>query len=280
MYFQEIITTLNKFWQEKGCLIIHGYDIEKGAATLAPMSFFPALNPQPCKIAYVDPCRRPIDSRYGSKESDRYQQYYQYQIIIKPPLEEPQEIFTQSLKVLGFDLSKNKLKFLDDAWVSPVFGAEGMGWEVWLNNSEIAQITYLNKVGGVSCPIVPLEITYGLERLAMELQSVDSFQKIQWNGDLTYGDLFQQAEFEGSIYCLEKANVNRHFTLLELYLQETEFLIHKNLVYPALDYLLKSAHSFNIIDSRQGFIGNQKNQFLEKIRFFAQQIAQKYLSNY
>jgi glycyl-tRNA synthetase alpha chain len=276
MYFQDIITTLNNFWESFGCLILQSYDIEKGAATLSPHSFFRLLDNKSSAIAYVDACRRPNDSRYGIFGTDRYQHYYQYQVLIKPEPSNPQKIFLDSLKTLGINIKEADLVFKDDFWESPVFGAKGKGWEVWLNGSEIAQLTYLDSVGGVPCQVTSLEITYGLERLALYVQKLDNFSSIAWNEKITYGNIYQQSEYEFSIYNLEVADTKIILKLLNIYIQSTEELSNNNLIYPAFDCLLKATHCLNILESRKNL--NNYHAFLQKIRRLSTKIATLYIS--
>lgn len=279
--FKKFISSLNRFWSSKACVILQGYDVEKGAATLGPKTFFNALGPEECRIAYVDPCRRPVDSCFAQKNTERYQRFFQYQILLKPApnRESAQELFFQSLKSIDSSLKDDELKFQPDSWTSPVFGAEGSGWEAWLNGSEIAQLTYFNRMGDVKCRTTPLEITYGLERVFTRLNEIDNFSDIVWSNDVSYGDLFDVAEREHSQYNLKIASMERHAQLIDLYLKECELAISEGLLHPALDFLLKAAHSYNIANNRGGgeeYIGEDT---LSNIRTTAKLLAQSYLED-
>lgn len=250
----QIVDRLDVFWRSQGCEVIHGYDLEEGAATLGPDTFLRALGTQPWRLAYVDPCRRPSDARYGGHGVDRYQRFYQYQVLLKPPPAKPQAeaLVRASLEAVDPDGALGDVVFTDDTWTSPVFGAHGQGWEVWAHDTEIAQVTYLDEMGGVPCELRPLEVTYGLERLAGVLQGVDDFNQLAWGPSLTYGDLHAVAEAQQSAYLLEHASVDRHERLMAIYLDEVEDTIDRGLVFPALDGLLRAAHCFNVVEARKG----------------------------
>jgi glycyl-tRNA synthetase alpha chain len=274
--FQSVITTLHNFWQEQGCLIVQPYDIEKGAATLGHHTFLRSLGSEPWSVAYVEPCRRPTDGRYA-KNTNRYQQYYQYQVLIKPPPNDIKRIFLDSLIALGMNLEEHDIQFIDDNWESPVFGAKGVGWEVWLAEEEIAQLTYLQECGGIACSVVPIEITYGLERLTMLIQGVDTFDKIFWTDKITYGDVHFYGEIEQCIYNFEASNPELLFKLFDLYRGEVKQLIQRKLVIPSLDYILKMAHTFNLLDAREKFSNTERLAYIEEIRNLAKCVAQNYL---
>lgn len=275
--FQSIIGKLHKFWQKQGCLITHPYDIEKGAATLSPYTFLRSLGPEPWSVAYVEPCRRPIDSRYAKDKTDRYQWYYQYQVLIKPAISEPKETFLESLAILGVTKEHHEIEFIDDLCESPVFGAKFRGWEVWLDGAEIAQISYLDQAGGIDCNPIPLEIAYGLERLALKIQDVESFDKIQWNSYISYGELYKQAEFEQSVYNYESSSPNILKSLLTLYIKEVECQLQKELVFPSLDYLLKCAHTLNLLEARQSLSKQELDKLVNEIRDLSTQIGKLYI---
>lgn len=277
MVFEKIVLTLNEFWQKEGCSIGYPYDMEKGAATLSPNTFLRALGSKPFSIAYLEPCRRPIDSRYAKDKTERYQWYYQYQVLIKPTIKNPQEMFLKSLKALGINNSTNKIEFIDDVCESPVFGAKFRGWEVWIDGMEIAQVSYLDEVGGIKCNPLSLEIAYGLERIALKIQKVDSFHDIKWNKNITYGDLFKDSEIEQSTYNLETSSLDILEQLLELYLEEGRRQLEKELVYPSMDYLLKASHTYNLLEARAEFSSDTLQKFLENIKALSNKLGLLYI---
>ncbi|MDS3861908.1 glycine--tRNA ligase subunit alpha [Thermosynechococcaceae cyanobacterium BACA0444] len=276
MNFQAVIGTLHQFWGERGCLIAQAYDIEKGAGTKSPHTFLRALGPEPWAVAYVEPCRRPGDGRYG-ENPNRYQYYYQYQVLIKPSPDTIQEVYLDSLRALGIKPEEHDIRFVEDNWEDAAVGAWGTGWEVWLDGMEVTQFTYFQQCGGLDCRPVSIEITYGLERLTMYLQEVDAIAKIQWNQDLTYGDVHLQGEIEQSTYNFEAANPEMLFTLFNLYQTEAEQLIARKLVLPGLDYVLKCSHTFNLLDARGVISVAERTRYIGKIRHLARQVAQLYL---
>lgn len=275
-HFQNIILELQKFWSDRGCLLAQPYDTEKGAGTMNPHTFLRALGSDPWAVAYVEPCRRPTDGRYG-ENPNRFQHYYQYQVLIKPSPDNIQEIYLDSLRVLGIHPEDHDIRFVEDNWESPTLGAWGVGWEVWLDGMEITQFTYFQQCGGIDCRPVSIEITYGLERLAMYLQNVDSINKIQWNDQITYGDIFLQNEIEQCTYNFEASNPDLLFNLFTLYEQEAEQLISKDLVMPSLDYVLKCSHSFNLLDARGVIAVAERTRYIARIRHLARQVAQLYI---
>ncbi len=216
--FQAVIAKLNEFWADRGCLVAQPYDTEKGAGTMSPHTFLRAIGPEPWAVAYVEPCRRPTDGRYG-ENPNRFQHYYQYQVLIKPSPDNIQEIYLDSLRVLGINPEDHDIRFVEDNWESPTLGAWGVGWEVWLDGMEITQFTYFQQCGGIDCRPVAIEITYGLERLAMYLQDVEAINKIQWNENILYGDIFLQNEIEQCTYNFEASNPELLFSLFSLYEQ-------------------------------------------------------------
>ncbi|TVQ42418.1 MAG: glycine--tRNA ligase subunit alpha [Gloeocapsa sp. DLM2.Bin57] len=275
-HFQNIILDLQKFWSDRGCLLAQPYDTEKGAGTMNPHTFLRALGSDPWAVAYVEPCRRPTDGRYG-ENPNRFQHYYQYQVLIKPSPDNIQEIYLDSLRVLGIHPEDHDIRFVEDNWESPTLGAWGVGWEVWLDGMEITQFTYFQQCGGIDCRPVSIEITYGLERLAMYLQNVDSINKIRWNDQVTYGDIFLQNEIEQCTYNFEASNPDLLFNLFTLYEQEAEQLINKGLVMPSLDYVLKCSHSFNLLDARGVIAVAERTRYIARIRHLARQVAQLYI---
>jgi len=275
--FQTIVATLNYFWSERNCLITQPYDTEKGAGTMNHNTFLRAIGPEPWSVAYIEPCRRPTDGRYG-ENPNRVQHYYQYQVLIKPSPENIQEIYLDSLKALGIRPEDHDIRFVEDNWESPTLGAWGVGWEVWLDGMEITQFTYFQQCGGIDCHPVSIEITYGLERLAMYLQDVDSIYEIRWNNHIKYGDIFLQAEIEQCTYNFEASNPDLLFKLFSLYEEEAKQLIEKNLVLPSLDYVLKCSHCFNLLDARGVIAVTERTRYIGRIRNLARQVAHQYLS--
>lgn len=276
MYFQAVIATLNEFWANQGCLIVQPYDTEKGAGTKSPHTFLRALGPEPWSVAYAEPCRRPADGRYG-ENPNRYQHYFQYQVLIKPSPSDIQELYIESLRALGIKPEDHDIRFVEDNWEDAAVGAWGVGWEVWLDGMEITQFTYFQQCGGIDCRPVSIELTYGLERLTMYLQEVDAIAKIQWNDQLTYGDVYMQAEIENSTYNFEASNPELLFTLFDLYQQEAEQLMDRKLVLPSYDYVLKCSHAFNLLDARGVISVTERTRYIRQVRGLARRVAQLYL---
>jgi glycyl-tRNA synthetase alpha chain len=274
--FQSVIATLNRFWSDRGCLILQPYDTEKGAGTMSPHTFLRAIGSEPWSVAYPEPCRRPTDGRYG-ENPNRVQHYYQYQVLIKPSPGNIQDVYLDSLRALGVHPEDHDIRFVEDNWESPTLGAWGVGWEVWLDGMEVTQFTYFQQCGGIDCRPVSIEITYGLERLTMYLQDVDSIFKIHWNDRVTYGDVYLQGEVESSTYNFEASNPDMLFTLFSLYEQEAGQLVQKELVLPSLDYVLKCSHTFNLLDARGVISVTERTRYIGRIRNLARQVAQLYL---
>jgi glycyl-tRNA synthetase alpha chain len=274
--FQEVVATLNQFWAERGCSIVQSYDTEKGAGTMSHHSFLRAIGPEPWSVAYIEPCRRPTDGRYG-ENPNRVQHYYQYQVLIKPSLENIQEVYLDSLRALGVEPKDHDIRFVEDNWESPTLGAWGVGWEVWLDGMEITQFTYFQQCGGIDCRPVSIEITYGLERLAMYLQDVEAIMKIRWNEKVSYGDIFLQGEIEQCVYSFEASNPELLLSLFSLYEQEAKQLIDRGLVMPSLDYVLKCSHSFNLLDARGVIAVTERTRYIGRIRNLAREVAHLYL---
>ncbi|MEA5511015.1 glycine--tRNA ligase subunit alpha [Crocosphaera sp. UHCC 0190] len=273
--FQEIIAKLHEFWSDRGCLIAQPYDTEKGAGTMSPHTFLRAIGPEPWSVAYVEPCRRPTDGRYG-ENPNRFQHYFQYQVLIKPSPNNIQEIYLDSLRALGIKPEDHDIRFVEDNWESPTLGAWGVGWEVWLDGMEITQFTYFQQCGGIDCRPVSIEITYGLERLAMYLQGVEAMTKIQWNDKINYGDIFLQSEVEQCTYNFEASDPDLLFKLFSLYEQEAKQLIDRGLVLPSLDYVLKCSHSFNLLDARGVIAVAERTRYIGRIRNLAREVANLY----
>jgi glycyl-tRNA synthetase len=276
--FQEFLRKLSAFWEKQGCIIQQGYDLEVGAGTFNPTTFLRCLGPEPYKAAYIEPCRRPTDGRYG-KNPNRLQHYFQYQVVLKPSPSNMQELYLQSLESLGFNLNEHDIRFVHDDWESPTLGAWGLGWEVWMDGMEITQYTYFQAVGGIELKPITGEITYGIERLAMYLQKVDSIFDLQWNEQFTYGDIYHRSEVEWSHYNFEKASVEmwqRHF---EDYEKESRNLISDNLPIPAYDFVLKASHAFNLLDARGAISVTERTGYIARIRDLARQVAETYIAS-
>jgi glycyl-tRNA synthetase alpha chain len=279
MTFQELIFNLQTFWSKRGCVIQQPYDMEVGAGTFHPATFLRSIGPEPWKAAYVQPSRRPTDGRYGDNPN-RLQHYYQFQVILKPSPLEIQELYLASLKELGIDPLEHDIRFVEDNWESPTLGAWGLGWEVWLNGMEITQFTYFQQVGGIDCKPVTGEITYGLERIAMYLQNVNSVYDLVWtksdSGIVTYGDIYHQNEVEMSTYNFEKADTDILFTHFDDYEKESQSLIEDDLPLPAYEMVLKASHAFNILDARHAISVTERQRFILRVRSLARAVAQAY----
>ena len=272
MFFQDIVQNLNNFWSEEGCLIMQPYDTEKGAGTMNPHTFLRAIGPEPWSVAYAEPCRRPTDGRFGDNPN-RAQHYFQYQVIIKPSPEGIQEKYLTSLESLGINPRNHDIRFVEDNWESPTLGAWGVGWEVWLDGMEVTQFTYFQQCGGIDCNPIPIEITYGLERIAMFLQDKESIWDLNWNKDLKYSDIWLQFEKSQCAYNFTQSSAENLRKLFEIYQDEANSLIEKNLTYPALDFVLKCSHTFNLLDARGVISVTDRAQYIEKIRKLAREVA-------
>ena len=248
MNFQNMILTLQDYWAKQGCIMMQPYDVEKGAGTMNPNTFLRSLGPEPWKVCYVEPSRRPADGRYGENPNRLYQ-HHQFQVILKPSPDNIQELYLGSLEAIGIDTKAHDIRFVEDNWESTSVGAWGLGWEVWLDGMEITQFTYFQQVGGIECELETGEITYGLERLAMYLQEVDSVYDLKWNDEITYGEVFQRAEYENSVYAFEECNTEMLFNSFDVYEKEALRLMEKGLITPAYDYVLKCSHTFNTLDA-------------------------------
>lgn len=274
--FQELIFNLQKYWADQGCIIQQPYDIEKGASTMNPATFLKALGPEPWYTAMVEPCRRPTDARYG-ENPNRLGHYYQFQVIMKPTPKDAQELYLKSLEAIGIDLTKHDVRFVEDNWESPTLGAAGVGWEVWLDGMEITQFTYFQQVGGIEVKPVALELTYGVERIAMYLQNVQHFKDIKWNDRFTYGEIFMQNEVEQSKYNFEVSNAESLFKMFDLFQAEVDSCVEAELVLPAYDYTLKCSHTFNLLDARGVISKDERNLFINRIRTMASKVAKLYV---
>ena len=279
MTFQGLILALQQYWAEQGCVVVQPLDMEVGAGTFHPSTFLRAIGPENWNSAYVQPSRRPTDGRYG-ENPNRLQHYYQFQVVLKPSPDNIQELYLGSLRMLGFDPLVHDIRFVEDNWESPTLGAWGLGWEVWLNGMEVTQFTYFQQVGGIDCYPVTGEITYGLERLAMYIQGVDSVYDLVWSdgpfGKVTYGDVFLQNEVEMSTFNFEHANVDELFKQFDLFESESTKLIEAGLPLPAYEYVLKASHTFNLLDARKAISVTERQRFILRVRTLARAVAQAY----
>ena len=276
MNFQDLILKLDAFWSQQKCIIRQPYDVEKGAGTMNPATFLMALGPEPWRVAYVEPSRRPTDGRYG-ENPNRLQNYYQYQVVLKPSPDNVQDIYLDSLRAIGIIPEQHDIRFVEDNWESPTLGAWGLGWEVWLDGMEVTQFTYFQQCGGIDCHPVSAEITYGLERLAAFIQGVNSVFDITWVDGISYGDVHHRGEVEYSHYNFELADVDMLFKLFEMYEQEALRIIEKGLVLPAYDYVLKCSHTFNLLDARGAISVTERTSFIARVRNMARLCAQAYV---
>ena len=272
MNFQDMILTLQNYWSKQGCIMMQPYDVEKGAGTMNPNTFLRSLGPEPWKVCYVEPSRRPADGRYGENPNRLYQ-HHQFQVILKPSPDNIQELYLGSLKAIGIDPNEHDIRFVEDNWESTTVGAWGLGWEVWLDGMEITQFTYFQQVGGIECELETGEITYGLERLAMYIQEVDSVYDLKWNDEITYGDVFKHAEYENSMYAFEECDADMLFNLFDIYEKEGLKLMGKGLVIPAYDYVLKCSHAFNTLDARGAVGVSQRASFIGRVRNMSRNVA-------
>ena len=276
--FQQIILKLQSYWDAQGCALLQPIDMEVGAGTSHTATFLRALGPEPWKAAYVQPSRRPKDGRYGDNPN-RLQHYYQYQVVLKPAPANILELYLGSLEALGFDLKKNDIRFVEDDWEIPTLGAWGLGWEVWLNGMEVTQFTYFQQVGGIDCKPITGEITYGLERLAMYLQGVDSVYNLKWTDTLSYGDVYLQNEKEQSAYNFEHADADFLFHAFSEHEKQAKHLIEVQLALPAYEQVLKCAHSFNLLDARGAISVTERAAYMGRIRNLARSVAQSYFES-
>ncbi len=279
--FQELILKLQQFWADQGCVVLQPLDMEVGAGTFHPATFLRAIGPENWNAAYVQPSRRPTDGRYG-ENPNRLQHYYQFQVAMKPSPANFQELYLQSLTALGVDTNVHDVRFVEDNWESPTLGAWGLGWEVWLNGMEVTQFTYFQQAGGLECYPVTGEITYGLERIAMYLQGVDSIYDLVWAegpaGHVTYGDVFHQNEVEMSRYNFEEADVEQLFGFFDHCEKEALRLVDKNLPLPAYEMVMKASHAFNLLDARHAISVTERQRFILRVRTLARAVAQAYFN--
>jgi glycyl-tRNA synthetase alpha chain len=280
--FQDLILTLQQFWAKRGCIIAQPYDMAMGAGTFHPATFLRAVGPEPWSSAYVQPSRRPTDGRYGDNPF-RLQHYYQYQVVIKPSPDDIQDLYIDSLRAIGIDPLVHDIRFVEDNWESPTLGAWGLGWEVWLNGMEITQFTYFQQVGGLDCRPITGEITYGLERLAMYLQDVESIFDIIWTdgplGQITYRDVYHQNEVEQSKYNFELANIDVLFEAFDQAEKVSEELIEAGLALPAYEQMLTASHTFNLLDARQAISVSERQRYILRVRTIARNVAGAYYAS-
>jgi glycyl-tRNA synthetase alpha chain len=276
MNFQDVILKLEKYWGSRDCVIHQPYDIEAGAGTFNPATFFRVLGPEPYRAAYVEPSRRPTDGRYG-ENPNRLQHYYQYQVILKPSPQDVQAQYLDSLKALGIDPLKHDIRFVEDDWESPTLGAWGLGWEVWLDGMEITQFTYFQQVGSIDLDPVSVELTYGLERITMYLQNVDNVYDLQWNDTVKYGHVHLETEKQFSKYNFEVSDKDRLFQWFDMYEAEAKALLEQDLILPAYDYTLKCSHAFNLLDARGAISVTERTGFIGRVRKLARLCAEGYV---
>ena len=276
MTFQEIILNLQKFWSDQGCIVQNPYDIEKGAGTMNPATFLHAIGPEPWAVCYVEPSRRPADGRYGDNPN-RLFQHHQFQVIVKPSPDNIQETYLESLKELGINPEEHDIRFVEDNWESPTLGAWGIGWEVWLDGMEITQFTYFQQIGGIDTHPVSVEITYGLERIAMYIQQKDNVYDLVWTDGVTYGDIWHENEYEQSVYSYELSDHDMLFKLFDMYEAEATRIIKLGYVLPAYDYVLKSSHTFNLLDAAGAISLSERTEYIARVRKLSRMCAKAYL---
>ena len=277
--FQEIILTLQQYWNDQGCMLMQAYDNEKGAGTMSPYTFLRAIGPEPWNAAYVEPSRRPADGRYGENPNRLYQ-HHQFQVVMKPSPSNIQELYLESLEKLGINPLEHDIRFVEDNWENPSTGSAGLGWEVWLDGMEITQFTYFQQVGGIECSPVTGEITYGLERLAMYIQGVDSIYDLVWTngpmGTVTYGDIFHQNEVEQSTYNFEHADVKALFGQFDQCEKDSQRLIEAGLPLPAYEQVMKASHVFNLLDARHAISVTERQRYILRVRALSKAVAEAY----
>ncbi len=278
MTFQDIIFHLGTYWGKQGALVVQPYDLETGAGTFNPATMLRALGPETWRVAYVEPSRRPTDGRYG-ENPNRLALHYQYQVLLKPPPAIVQDLYLESISSMGIDFLKHDVRFVHDDWESPTLGATGLGWEVWLDGMEITQFTYFQQVGGIELDPVSVELTYGLERLAMFIQRKDNVFDIRWNDELTYGDVRQREEYEFSRYNFEVASVDRHMQLFNDFESEANLCLENELVLPAYDMVIKCSHVFNILEARGALSVTERTSYIARVRGLAKRVAEAYIES-
>jgi len=276
MKFQDLILCLQKYWQDYGCLIFQPYNSEVGAGTFNPATFLRVLGPEPWKVAYVEPSKRPRDGRYG-KNPNRVQQFYQYQVILKPSPEDVQDIYLKSLEKLGIKLKDHDIRFIEDDWEQPTLGAWGLGWQVWLDGIEITQFTYFQQVGGLDLEVIPTELTYGLERIAMIVQNKESLSELEWVEGVNWEEVYGMNELEFSKFNFEQANIDLHKRLFDEFANEADRLLSLGLILPGYDYVIKCSHIFNVLEARGAISVTERTNYIARARRLARKTALAYL---
>lgn len=276
MLFQDMVFSLQKYWADRGCIALEPYDVEKGAGTMSPHTFLRALGPEPWKTVYVEPSRRPADGRYAQNPNRLYQ-HHQLQVIMKPSPDRVQEMYLDSLASIGIDPRIHDIRFVEDNWEAPTLGAWGLGWEVWLDGMEITQFTYFQQVGSLNVDLESVELTYGLERIAMYLQNVNNVFDIEWAPGISYGDIFRQPEYENSVYSFDEADISVLKDLFAVYEREAEIYLEKELIYPAYDNVLKCSHTFNVLDARGAISVSERAVYIGRVRNLARITALGYV---
>lgn len=272
-----MILALQKHWSDQNCLLMQAYDVEKGAGTMSPMTLLRSLGPEPWNVAYVEPSRRPADGRYG-KNPNRLYQHHQFQVIMKPSPANIQELYIESLKKLGINPLEHDIRFVEDNWENPTLGAAGLGWEVWLDGMEITQFTYFQQIGGLEANPVSVELTYGIERLASYIQDKENVFDLEWTKGVTVGDIFEQPEYEHSVYAFETSDTEMLFQLFAMYEKEAKAAMEKGLVFPSYDYVLKCSHTFNLLDARGVISVTERTGYISRVRKLARNIAKAYIA--
>ena len=275
MHFQDVILTLQSYWAKQGCLIVQPYDLEVGAGTFNPSTFFRVIGPEPWRVAYVEPSRRPTDGRYG-ENPNRLQHYYQFQVILKPSPDNVQTLYLESLRALGVPPEAHDIRFVEDDWESPTLGASGLGWEVWLNGMEVTQFTYFQQIGGIELSPVSVEITYGLERISMYLQEKESVYDLSWNDRVTYGQVHHQGEVEHSKYNFELSDPDMLLAFFNACEAECKRLCEEGLPWPAYDYCLRCSHTFNMLQARGAISITERTGYIGRVRALASSLARLY----
>ena len=277
MNFQDMVLRLQSYWSEKGCILVQSYDSEKGAGTMNPNTFLRSLGKEPWRVCYVEPSRRPADARYGENPNRLYQ-HHQFQVILKPSPNDVQDLYLKSLEAIGINPLEHDIRFVEDNWENSTFGAWGLGWEVWLDGMEITQFTYFQQVGAIDCEIESAELTYGLERIALFLQEKDNVFDIDYTDNIKYGDIFKKAEYEHSVYSFEESDIQMVYTLFDTYEKDATKLVNKGLVLPAYDYILKTSHTFNLLDAKGAIGVSQRASYIAKVRNMAKKLASAYVA--
>ncbi|SFD55022.1 glycyl-tRNA synthetase alpha chain [Lentibacillus persicus] len=277
MTIQEMILALQKHWSDQNCILMQAYDVEKGAGTMSPMTLLRSLGPEPWNVAYVEPSRRPADGRYGQNPNRLYQ-HHQFQVIMKPSPDNIQDLYLDSLKVLGINPLEHDIRFVEDNWENPTLGAAGLGWEVWLDGMEITQFTYFQQIGGLEANPVSVELTYGIERLASYIQDKENVFDLEWTNGVTVNDIFFQPEYEHSKYTFEESDTDMLFQLFTMYENEARQTMEKGLVFPAYDYVLKCSHTFNLLDAKGVISVTERTGYISRIRNLARSISKTYVA--